>query len=357
MEKRRSILLHGLRLVVTIPGALSWTYALNLGLALVFSLRLHAQLSSILDHSLAAERLNSAFDVGTLLAVVHRIGYNAPDIGSSNYAGLPLYLIGYFILVPGTLFCYEADAPSRLPILVSSGISFFWRFVRITLLTGVVSAVVLGPLTVAESGWSQYVDDRYVGSDALWREVPGLVLMALVAALLRLYFDLVEVYTVQLGDQCRPDGRPDRRIRRVLLPALRTLKANFGRAYGSFLALTVLGFAAVAVAGFLGAHMLAQPRVWPVFLVAQAGLFTMMATRFWQRGAETVLASDYPLPAPEPPPAIANLIESQVIRYQPEVEEPVGHFASDAQPDPEPAVPSLDEPDPGVFHRDAGGID
>ncbi len=28
------------------------------------------------------------------------------------------------------------------------------------------------------------------------------------------------------------------------------------------------------------------------------------------------------------------------------------HFPSDAQPDPEPASPSLDEPDPGVFRHD-----
>ena len=30
------------------------------------------------------------------------------------------------------------------------------------------------------------------------------------------------------------------------------------------------------------------------------------------------------------------------------------HATDDPVPDPEPAVPSLDEPDPGVFHRDPG---
>ena len=31
---------------------------------------------------------------------------------------------------------------------------------------------------------------------------------------------------------------------------------------------------------------------------------------------------------------------------------PAPHFAEDPQPDPEPAAPSLAEPDPGVFHPD-----
>jgi hypothetical protein len=35
---------------------------------------------------------------------------------------------------------------------------------------------------------------------------------------------------------------------------------------------------------------------------------------------------------------------------EPNREKPV----NDAQPDPEPAVPSLPEPDPGVFHHEPG---
>jgi hypothetical protein len=31
------------------------------------------------------------------------------------------------------------------------------------------------------------------------------------------------------------------------------------------------------------------------------------------------------------------------------------HLADDPVPDPEPSVPSLDEPDPGVFHHDPVG--
>jgi hypothetical protein len=350
------MLIGGLRLALGNPGPLLWTYAFNLGIAWLFSLRLHAQLASILDHSLAAGRLSSAFDLGTVLAVSHRLGDHAPSEGASLYLGLPVYLAIYFVLVPGALFCYQSKAPARLSILLSSGLSFFWRFVRITLLTLVISAVILVPLTMVWNTVSGQIDDKFVELTALAYKLPGLIVILLVACFLRLYFDLVEVYTVMLGDQFRPSGKADRRVHRTLLPAWRVLRQNFWRAYGSFVLLTLIGVVTVTTAQWLSMRTLAQPRVWPMFLLAQAGLFGMQLTRFWQRGAETVLACDNPLPAPALSPGMTDLLLSQTVRPLP-FRRPSGEIRahiSDPVPDPEPAVPSLDHPDAGVFHHEAG---
>lgn len=345
-------------MVLSRPGALLWTYVANLGIALLFSLRLHAQLSSLLDHSLAAQGLNSAFDLGTLWAVYHRLGFRAPATGATAYAGLPIYLLIYFLLVPGALLCYRIAAPARLWILLSSGICFFWRFVRITVLAVLVSGIVLGSLFFLQSRWADHVDENVVGVSAIYQELPGVVLIVLVASLLRLYFDLVEAYTVQLDGQYRANGKPDRRVRRTLIPAMKTLWRNLPRALGSFVLLALLGVGAVAFTGRIALHMLAQPRVWPGFLVIQAGIFLSLLTRYWQRGAETQLASDYPLG----PGVLLELgVELQpscaaygLARVQPTttrrvqaVDWPAAPL--DAQSDPEPAAPSLEEPDPGVF--------
>jgi hypothetical protein len=85
----------------------------------------------------------------------------------------------------------------------------------------------------------------------------------------------------------------------------------------------------------------------------------MMATRFWQRGAETVLAQDRPLPAPEMTEE-ERAFAGQSTVWRPaavRIEErhhrgPVA--VADPQPDPEPIAPSLSEPDPEVFHHDPG---
>ena len=117
--------------------------------------------------------------------------------------------------------------------------------------------------------------------------------------------------------------------------------------------------AAVILSARTSMHMLAQPRVWPTFLLAQLGLFLMLLTRFWQRGAETSLALQNPIVAPSLPPIlpIAGVVDSidplhpnRRIQLTPEqhthppTHEPIS--------DPEPAPPSLDGPDPGVFHHD-----
>ena len=363
MLEHRNIFTHGLSLTLRRLPALLWTYIFNLVLAFLFSISLNLQLSKLLNHSLAAQRLSSGFDLGTIgETYLHLHEGSVSDAGAaSGHVSIPLYLIVYFLLVPGTLFCYQTDAPARLGTLLKQGLLYFWRFIRITLLALLVSALILGPLSLLQGKWADYVDDYIVGRAAFYAILAGNIALFLVASILRLYFDLVEVYTVQIGQHIRPalfgeQGKPDRRVRRALNPAWRTLRASFSQAWPIFLFLTLLGFAVVILTARTSMHMLAQPRVWPTFLLAQLGLFLMLLTRFWQRGAETSLALQYPIPAPSLAPVlpIANRIDpvDPNRRIQLAPTSPVAPVTKEPISDPEPATPSLDEPDPGVFHHE-----
>lgn len=367
MLERRPILLNGLRLTLSRPGALLWTYAINLSLALLFSLRVHARFSALLNHSLASQRLTSGFDLGTLIPALLHLSNHTAAGGVADYAGVPLYVVVYFILVPGTLFSYITGAPARLSVLAGEGIAFFWRFVRITLLTVLISALLLVPLVLAEGAWSRWLSESRTGTEVYFLRLAGIAIIALVACLLRLYFDLVEVYTVQLGQWTLPSGRADRRVLRTLKPAFRTLRRNFGRAYFTFVLLAAGSLAIMLFLTRIAVHMLAQPRAWPMFLLAQTGLFLMLAARFWQRGAETILAQDYPvlLPATVETTQVASAEPALNVMHEPLVEDPlpsaepqVAPYGNDAYdfidplPDPEPISPSLPEADPGVFRRD-----
>ena len=364
MLERRNIFIHGLSLTLRSLPALLWAYLFNLVLAFLFSISLNLQLSKLLNHSLAAQRLSSGFDLGPIgETYLHLHQGPIGDAGAvTGHASIPLFLIVYFLLVPGTLFCYQTDSPARLGTLLQQGFLYFWRFVRITLLTLLVSALILGPLFFLQGKWADRVDDHMVGRPAFLLILAGNVVLFLVASILRLYFDLVEVYTVQLGQHLRPalfgqQARPDRRVRSTLTPALRTLRTHFAEAWPIFLLLTLLGFAAVILTARISMHMLAQPRVWPTFLLAQFGLFVMLLTRFWQRGAETSLALQNPIPSAFPVLPIAGPAEptdplhpSRRIQLAPE--QPAAPATHEPISDPEPAPPSLDEPDPGVFHHD-----
>ena len=386
--RKRSILIHGLGITFRRLPAFLWTYVFNLGLAILFSLGLYHSLSAILDNSLASQRLVSAFDLGTVAEAIMHL-HEGPSGGSAfsaAHAGIFAYLAIYFLLIPGTLFCYQTSYPARLGTLLQQGLLYFWRFIRITILTLIVGGLILGGLGALQSRWATHIDNRVVGLNSFLLRLTGVIVIFLVASILRLYFDLVEVYTVQLGQHLRHNGKPDRRVRRTLGPAFRTLRHNFGRAWGSFLFLTLLGAVAVFLTGRIAMHMLAQPRVWPQFLLAQFGLAFMLFTRFWQRAAETSLSLQYPIIDPHPlrilpiahAPVAPDPLHPRHPNWQPEPDhidltppldphnplypaplspdDPIAslthHPEPDPIPNPEPPSPNLDEPDPGVFHHD-----
>ncbi len=357
MLERRNIFLHGLFLTLRRFPALAWAYVFNLGLALIFSIRLHAQFSSIMDHSLAAQRLTGGFDIATAASALLRLQDEPSGRNPGAFSAIPLFLLGYFLLVPGTLCCYQTKSRARLSTLFHQGLIYFWRFIRITLLTILVSALILGPLVFIQGKWADHVDKHAVERHAFFATLIGYVVIFLVASILRLYFDLVEVYTVQLGLHLRHNGKPDRRVRHALAPAWRTLRAHFSQAWPIFLFLTILGASAVILTARASMHMLAQPRVWPTFLLAQLGLFLLLFTRFWQRGAETSLALQNPIFTPSPLPILPVVDKVRPVdplhpnQPVPAHQIPPADQPPDPIPNPEPASPSLAEPDPGVFHH------
>ena len=360
MMERRNIFLHGLSLTLRRFPALGWTYVFNLALALLFSISFYRQIASLLSHSLAAQRLSSGFDLGTIGEVfLHLHEGPVGDAGGiAGHASIPVFLIVYFLLVPGTLYCYQTATPARLGTLLQQGLLYFWRFVRITLLTLIVCGLILGPLTFCQDKWADYIDDHLVGRTAFLCILSGYIIIFFIASILRLYFDLVEVYTVQLGLQLRPAALirragPDRRVRHALPPAWRTLRSHFSQAWPIFVFLTILGATAVILTARVSMHMLAQPRVWPTFLLAQFGLFLMLLTRFWQRGVETSLALQNPIASPSLPPIlpIAGAVNPDDPLRPSALHQNHVHPTPEPISDPEPAPPSLDGPDLGVFHH------
>jgi hypothetical protein len=358
MTQHRSLLLHGLSLTLRRFPALLWAFAFNLLYSAVTTLRLSSAVGAATDTSLAAQPLHHGFDVGTLVSLGLKLR-EGPGLAPSTSVSVLLYLATYFLIVPGTLLCYQTGAPARLSTLLQAGLLHFWRFVRISLLTLLVMGPILGILVSLWAKICDRIDATHVGRGAFLVELSGYLAILLIAAVLRLYFDLVEVYTVQLGLHLRPSGKPDRRVRRTLLPAFRALRLHFARACETFVLLGILGLAATALSGRFILHSLAQPRVWPMFLVAQAGLFLMLLTRFWQRGAETTLSLNHPIleapivrttfaprePVPPPPVFVPGSIEGE----HPAFLDPI--------PPPEPPSPSLAEPDPAVYHHEVGQHD
>jgi hypothetical protein len=254
----RSPLLHGFGLTVRRPRPLIWAYVFNAAIAWLASFAIRTQYGLVMDGSLAAQRMIGGFDLGVLVDAGRRVAEGPRGSLYQSMLAIPVYLLVFFLLVPGTLWTYLADKPVSLGAMLRRGVHSFWSFVRITVLTVLVSGVVLGILFAINGRVDAAIDERMTGRGAFLLEMAGLGVILLVASLLRLYFDLVEVHTVALAEVLLPNGRPDRRVRTVLRPAWRTLTARFGASYEMFVLLALLGAAAVYFCEFGAVKHLAE---------------------------------------------------------------------------------------------------
>jgi hypothetical protein len=292
-----NLFVQGFRLALRNWPFVVWAYAVNLGFGLLAGIPFATGLAPYLDHSLAAQRIAGTIDVtylGELLMHLRETSFRLIAIHTAVWLNL-LQLLMLFVLFAGTTFVYVSAEPPRLSVLLRGGVAYFWRFVRAAILAGCVAAVILGILLLArvlllDRASAVYVERKMF----LCSAISGAVVL-LVALIARLWWDLVEVYIVRNA----MDG--ERRVRHALLPALRLLGKYFFRTVGSFFLSGMLGFGALALCLFLWKQFVPAHHVWLACLLAQLGLFLLLASRFWQRGIEAtlVMSADPPIVAVE----------------------------------------------------------
>jgi len=371
-----NLFVQGFRLALRNWPFVVWAYAVNLVFGLLAGIPFATGLAAYLDHSLAAQRIAGTIDVaylGELLMHLRETSFRPIAIHTAVWLNL-LQLLMLFVLFAGTTFVYVSAEPPRLSVLLRGGVAYFWRFVRAAILAGCVAAVILGILLLARVLLLDRISAVYVERTMfLYAAISG-ALVLLVALIARLWWDLVEVYIVRNA----MDG--ERRVRHALLPALRLLGKYFFRTVGSFFLSGMLGVGALALCLFLWKQFVPAHQVWLACLLAQLGLFLLLASRFWQRGIEAtlVMSADPPIVAVEEiaameeeetqvvdgPEAFVGLSEPtlrelvQKLRTQP-LAGPEAQTVAQPRPSPEPApAPAADplklnEPQISILDRHA----
>ena len=281
---RPNLLAQGFQLVLRNWPCVVWVYAVNLFLALLASVPFATGLSGYLDHSLAAEKIGGTIDIAYIVELALHIrdtGFAPMVVHTAGWVGL-LQLLVVFYLFAGSVFVFVAAEPPQLSVLLRGGVAYFWRFVRAAILAGGSAAIIVCVLLAIRAGLIARADAVYVErSMFLFSTISGAIVL-LVALLLRLWWDLVEIYVV------RNAMDDEHRVHLALLPAFRLLFRNFFRIFASFLLTGIAGVAALALCLALWKALPAH-QVWMAALLAQLGLFLLLASRFWQRGLEATL--------------------------------------------------------------------
>jgi hypothetical protein len=302
-----SLLVQGFRLTLRNWPFVVWAYGVNLVFGLLAGIPFATGLAPYLDHSLAAQKIAGTIDLsylGELEIHLRAANFLPIAIRTAGYLNL-LQLLVLFFLFAGTIFAYVSAEPAQLSVLLRGGVAYFWRFVRAAVMAGGIAILILGVLVGVRAAVLDRLSATHFDRQIFvyWAASGAVVLLA--ALLVRLWWDLVEIYIVRNA----MDG--ELQVRQALLPAFRLLLRHFFRAAGCFLLAGAAGVSALAFCLYLWKHLPAH-QVWIAGLLAQLGLFLLLASRFWQRGIEAALVM-----SADPPMVAAEEIEAMVEEDEP----------------------------------------
>jgi hypothetical protein len=272
-----------------------WIFAINLVFAFWAGRGVSQRVGDILDHSLAAGRLLHGFSIGAYQEL-----YSMPQQPISGGANQE-FAIAFFVVIlfatGGVLEAYRRDENLTTGEFFAASGKFFWRFLRmiVFLLLALIPVSIIGAIFFALNGhvYSTNISD----GPGLLIGLIGLVAVAVLLMLVRLWFDMAEVITVV-------ENQP--KVRRSVVEAWRLLWRNFGSLGWLYFRISILADVVFFAGLWLWLWYGPSEAIALSFLVGQVLILFWLACRFWQRAAETVWYQRYQtlsVPAPVLVPA------------------------------------------------------
>jgi hypothetical protein len=252
-----------------------WFYLLNLAFAHFGASAFSDAAHGVLDNSLYADKLLHGFNLGVFIELLAR-----PEFGALPAATHPammfavVFFLASLLFMPGVLLGYASD--HRLPrdeFYRACGRNV-WRFVRLFLFFTVIAGVIAGILFPALNALVDAADKTSNERLPFFTQVIGTIIILLLLTVVRIWFDLAQTEVV-LRDQ--------RAVRKSVAAGFRKTRRNLGRLLGSYTVIAIVALA-VLVAGIWLWHAIVPPSsVLGAFVVGQATMLLLLATRFWQR--------------------------------------------------------------------------
>jgi hypothetical protein len=290
-ESKPGMLMGGLRLLLANKRTVLWVYLANLAVGIFGALPFLTHIKPFLDHSMASQRIAGSLDVGFVAELFMHA--NEHPTGANTTATLLTlgYVLICFLLAAGILYVFLSGEAPRLATVLGTGAANFWRFVRLTLFLAFIAGPVLGILFGLRAAYLSSADEHYVEFAYDIRAVTSFAIIAIVAIFLRLWFDIAEAMVVRNGIA------GEHAVRRTIGPSIRLLWRNLIRACGSYIFAGALGWIGLALF-FWFWSALSVHTIMLAALVAQIGIFLLLAGRVWQRGMVAVLVLSEPMVVP-----------------------------------------------------------
>jgi hypothetical protein len=275
MSDKPSLLSSGAAIAGRNKRYVIWFFLLNFALASMgaAAFRLHA--ASRLDRSLYADGVLHGFDLGVFAEMLSR-----REFGPIQAATIPgmilavLFFVLTLIFLPGVFLGYASNYRiSREEFFRACGRNV-WRFVRLAILFAIFAGIVGGMLGGIQTALAKLADETSYEKLPFYVKLIGSAVIFLVLTAIRIWFDLAEADVV-IADQ--------KAVRKSVGKAYRQIRANLGRLFGAYVAISVVALLVLAIGLGVWNAVVPPASVFGAFLIGQLILLLLLATRFWQR--------------------------------------------------------------------------
>jgi hypothetical protein len=289
---------NGARLVRRHMRLLIWIFFVNLVLGWLSAGAVRNTFSPMLDHSMASQRLVDKFDMAAMIELVRNPEIQLHPLTSGSLHFSVIFLIYMIFINGGVLTVYREDRRlSKAEFFEMSG-AFFWRTLRLVLLSLIPLAIV-GGLYNALSGWSdRLTEDAASARTGFWVLVAGSIVLWIIALFVRAWFDVAQSLAVARNERgmIRSSGR-------AFMMTIR----NLGTIVTTYVCIHIVGIIAMVALCLVVVYIPhAQFRL--SFFVLEILMLIEIAVRLWQKAAAMTWVESLPVELPprayEPAPVV-----------------------------------------------------
>jgi hypothetical protein len=269
-DERKGVVAAGFSLLWRRQGVLWWMFVVSLVLGGLGALPATINIGHALNHSLAGQQLTTRFDLGMYVELLR-----LPDVDISRYdpaVGVSVFIFFLFMLFAtgGILETYRQDRRLTTGEFFAASGAFFWRFVRLLLLS-IIPFVIVGMIYQGLSKLADRIGDRAIADQVgIFSSIGAIIIFMLLALWVRLWFDLAQVRAV---------AQNERGMWRNLWKSWGiTWRAGL---YWKYVFIALVAWIVMAIALVIWAHVpsSATPMI---FLSLELIIFAQLATRLWQ---------------------------------------------------------------------------
>ena len=318
-DNERGLVSAGFSLLWRRQEVLWWVFAVNFICGALGTVPAALTMNRALHHSLAGERLTKGFDLGMSLELVERIrlafgsrtGSYLSLMRSTTGSYAFLFLLFMLFVSGGILETYRQDSKLTAGDFFAASGAFFWRFVRLMLLS-IIPFVVAGAIYQGLDKLSDYLGDKAIaGQVGIFSGWAALVVFLLLALAVRLWFDLAQVRAV---------AQNERGMWRNLWESYGVTRRNLGTLFWMYFRISLVAVIALLIAFLIWTKL--PPTATPAtFLLLEFMVLSQLAARLWQlasatawykRYAEVVPAEAVAYTAPQPE-GVIEVVETPAI--------------------------------------------